>query len=314
MHILIMGAAGFLGRRLAKSLLTDVQFEVTRLTLADLTPPEASDPRVETIALDVSDPEVTMAAVPEGVDATYHLAAVVSAAAEADFDLGMSVNVGGTRNLLEALRHKAQGSRLVFTSSLAVYGGELPETVTDDTALTPQSSYGTQKAIGELLVNDYSRKGFLNGVTLRLPTVSVRPGGPNRAASSFASDLIREPLLGRSAICPVDPPLALWLTSPDAAVRSLTHALTVATDTMSYRAINAPGTTVTVQEMVATLEQLAGLEAVKRIRYEKDANVEYIVASWPSRLDTAQAARLGFTPSDTFEETVRTFIREELPS
>ena len=312
MHIFITGAGGFLGRRLTTALLADAQSEALRLTLADVAPLETNDPRVTSLRLDLADPEAVLKGVPEDVDATFHLAAVVSSAAEADFDLGMRVNVAGTRNLLEALRHKATGSRLVFTSSLAVYGGTLLEPVTDTTALTPQSSYGTQKAIGELLVNDYSRKGFSDGVTLRLPTVSVRSGVPNKAASSFASDLIREPLFGRSAVCPVDPSLALWLTSPSAAVRSLRHALTLPTDTLQYRAINAPGITVTVRDMVETLERVAGLEAIKHIRYEKDAAVERIVASWPSRFDTAQAAALGFAPSDTLEQTVKAFIREEL--
>ena len=312
MHIFITGAAGFLGRRLTETLLRDSSLGVTRLTVADLTPPPATDPRVASIALDLADAAAVMATVPAGVDATYHLAAVVSSAAEADFDLGMRVNVDGTRNLLAALRHKAAGSRIVFTSSLAVYGGSLPETVTDTTALTPQSSYGVQKAIGEFLVADYSRKGFIDGVTLRLPTVSVRPGAPNKAASSFASDIVREPLFGREAVCPVDPSLALWLTSPSAAVRSLVHALGVATAGLTTRSVNAPGITVTVQEMVDTLERVAGLEAVTRIRYEKNPNIEHIVASWPAHFDTPQAAALGFAPSDSFEETVRAFVREEL--
>ena len=312
MHIFITGAAGFLGRRLATALLADETLAVTRLTLADIAHVEATDPRVASLTLDLSDPAAVMATLPAGVDATYHLAAVVSSAAEADFDLGMRVNVDGTRNLLEALRHKAAGSRIVFTSSLAVYGGALPETVTDATAPTPQSSYGAQKAVGELLVNDYSRKGFVDGVTLRLPTVSVRPGAPNKAASSFASDIVREPLFGREAVCPVDPSLALWLTSPSAAVRSLVHALGVSTTGLSTRSVNAPGITLTVREMVATLERVAGPEVTKRIRYQKNASTEAIVASWPARFDTAHAAALGFAPSDRFDETVRTFVREEL--
>ncbi|CAN5848763.1 SDR family oxidoreductase [soil metagenome] len=312
MHIFITGAAGFLGRRLATALLVDASLGVERLTVADIAPVEMSDPRVDSVQLNLADPAAVMAAVPAGVTATYHLAAVVSSAAEADFDLGMRVNMDGTRNLLEALRSKAQGSRLVFTSSLAVYGGALPDTVSDATALTPQSSYGVQKAVGELLVTDYSRKGFIDGVTLRLPTVSVRQGAPNKAASSFASDILREPLFGRAAVCPVDPSLALWLTSPSAAVRSLVHALGVSTAGLTSRSVNAPGVTVTVQEMIETLERVAGPEAATRIRYEQDAAIERIVASWPARFETTQAAALGFAPSDTFKETVGTFVREEL--
>lgn len=312
MHILITGAGGFLGQRLTKALLASPQLGVTQLTLADLNPPDASDPRVNTIQLDVSDIHAVLKAVPERVDATYHLAAVVSAGAEANFDLGMKVNVTGTQNVLEALRQKSLGSRLIFTSSLAIYGGKLPEVITEQTAFTPQSSYGTQKVIGEMLVNDYSRKGFIDGITLRLPTVSVRPGKPNRAASSFASDIIREPLHGRNAVCPVDPSLALWLTSPSAAVRSLMHALAVPTKSMGYRSVNTPGITVTVREMVETLERVGGEEASERIRYQQDERIEQIVASWPSRFDTIKAEALDFPLSDSFEQAVNSFIYEKL--
>lgn len=312
MHILITGAGGFLGQRLARTLLADDQLGVTKLTLTDLNLPPIIDPRVDTLELDVSDPQAVRDGVPQNVDATYYLAAVVSAGAEADFDLGMRVNVVGIQNVLEALRRGSPGSRFIFTSSLAIYGGELPEVITERTVFTPKSSYGTQKAIGELLANDYSRKGFIDGVTLRLPTVSIRPGAPNKAASSFASDIIREPLHGREAVCPVDPSLTLWLTSPSAAVRSLRHALDMPTKDLDYRSVNAPGITITVREMIQTLGRIAGREASERIRYDRDKSVEQIVASWPAQFDTAKAEALGFTESDSFEETLQTFIREEL--
>lgn len=312
MHILITGAGGFLGQRLARTLLADDQLGVTKLTLIDLSLLPISDPRVDALELDVSNAQAVRDVVPQDIDATYYLAAVVSAGAEADFDLGMRVNVVGIQNVLEALRRGSPGSRFIFTSSLAIYGGELPEVITERTAFTPKSSYGTQKAIGELLANDYSRKGFIDGVTLRLPTVSIRPGAPNKAASSFASDIIREPLHGREAVCPVDPSLALWLTSPSAAVRSLRHALDMPTRDLDYRSVNAPGITITVREMIQTLGRIAGQEASERIRYDRDKSVEQIVASWPAQFDTAKAEALGFTESDSFEETLQTFIREEL--
>jgi len=312
MHILITGAAGFLGQRLARALLSDSGLELARLTLADLEPPELDDPRITSIKLDVTDAEAVLAALPRDVDAVYHLAAVVSAQAEARFDLGMTVNVRGTLNLLEAARHKVPGCRFVFASSLAVYGGPLPQIIGDGTAFTPQGSYGTQKAIGELLVNDYSRKGFVDGLTLRLPTVSVRPGKPNQAASSFASDILREPLLGRPALCPVDPSLALWLTSPASAVLSLVYALTCSTLDIGYRSVNVPGITIRVAEMVETLERLGGNAAGELITYERNHLVERIVASWPSRFDTSRASDLGFPPSDTFEQAVSDFMQEEV--
>lgn len=311
MHILITGAAGFLGKRLADALLADNR--VSQLTLVDVRLPDHDDARATCLALDLTDADAVKTHVPAGLNAVYHLAAVVSAAAEADFDLGMHVNVDGSRHLLEHLRYTSPGCRVVFTSSLAIYGGNLPDVITDSTAFTPRSSYGTQKAITELLLNDYSRKGFVDGITLRLPTVSVRPGTPNQAASSFASDIIREPLLGRPAKCPVDPALELWLTSPIAAVCSLHHALTVDVSSLAYRAVNAPGITISVREMLGTLEHIAGYEAISHVTFERVERLEAIVASWPSRFDTHSAQALGFPESDNFETAVRTFIAENIP-
>ncbi len=309
MHVLITGGAGFLGRRLASALLHPDE-NVSRLTLVDAAPIEFNDPRVSTLRLDLSNAE-EVRELPADIDLTYHLAAVVSAAAEADFDLGMRVNVEGARNVLEALREKSPGSRFVFTSSLAVFGSTSPSVVTDDTRVSPESSYGTQKAIGELLVSDYSRKGFVDGVTLRLPTVCVRPGKPNRAASSFASDIIREPLEGRGAVCPVRPSLELWLTSPGAAVRNLIHAGTLPLGELRSRAVNLSGITVTVGEMLETLEAVAGEAARAHVTFQHDPAVERIVETWPSRFDVTQAQRLGFVADDAFEGVVRSFTAEE---
>ena len=308
MHVLITGGAGFLGRRLASALLHPSE-SVSRLTLVDAAPIDFDDPRVTALRLDLSDAK-EVKELPADVDLTYHLAAVVSAAAEADFDLGMRVNVEGTRNVLEALREKSPGSRFVFTSSLAVYGSTSPPVVTDNTRVSPESSYGTQKAIGELLVSDYSRKGFVDGVTLRLPTVCVRPGKPNKAASSFASDIIREPLKGRDAVCPVKPSLELWLTSPGVAVRNLIHAGTLLGE-LRPRAVNLPGITVAVGEMLGTLEAVAGEAVRAHVTFQPDPAVERIVETWPSRFDVTQAQRLGFVADDAFEELVRSFMAEE---
>ncbi|MEM6429487.1 MAG: D-erythronate dehydrogenase [Deinococcota bacterium] len=308
MHILITGAAGFLGQYLAKALLQDEA--VTALTLADVSSiPILDDPRVQQLELDITNANTVMNTLPKGIDATYHLAAVVSAGAEADFELGMRVNLDGTRHVLEALRHTSPGSRIIFASSLAIYGGNLPDVITDMTAFTPQGSYGTQKAISELLVNDYSRKGYLDGLSLRLPTVSVRPGKPNKAASSFASSIIREPLFGQEAVCPVDPSLEVWLTSPEAVVASLQYALSVDTSGLSYRGINIPGITVTVQEMIDALEAVAGPEARQHIRFERTPELETLINSWPTRFETTLANQLRFPASNPFEETVRTFIQ-----
>ncbi len=311
MHVLITGGAGFLGRRLAEALLSKPERTISRLTLVDMAIPNINDPRVRGLQLDLTEADAVGDLFPADVDLTYHLAAVVSAAAEADFDLGVRVNIEGTRNVLETLRQKAPGRRVVFTSSLAVYGGVMPEVVTDLTALTPQSSYGAQKAVGELLVNDYSRKGFVDGITLRLPTVCVRSGKPNSAASSFVSDVIREPLAGRTVVCPVDLELALWLTSPDAAVQNLVHAGMVSTVELNYRSVNVPGVTVTVRQMLETLERLAGEKVRNHVALKRDRTIESIVGTWPNRFDVTGASELGFTVDSSFEQIVRSYIDEE---
>ncbi|MGB7086719.1 MAG: D-erythronate dehydrogenase [Phormidesmis sp.] len=323
MHILITGGAGFLGQRLAIALLTHPL--VKSLTLADIVMPPvptASDvaqpaamkTTVTCLQADLRDPQAVNALVTPELTAIYHLAAVVSSQAEADFDLGMAVNGEGTRNLLEAVRHQAPDALFIFASSLAVFGGELPAVITDKTAVMPQSSYGMQKAVAELWVNDYSRRGFIDGRVLRLPTVCVRPGKPNAAASSFASSIIREPLKGETAICPVDPSLPLWLSSPGTVTRNLVHSLTVPADSFRQlgdtRTVNLPGITVTVQAMIEALEQVAGTAATQHIQYESDQAIAKIVASWPSRFEVTQAIALGFSGDRTFTDIVRAHIKD----
>lgn len=315
MKIVITGGAGFLGQRLAKRLLEKYPDSLS-IVLADRVTSDAfdADHRVKSIACDIADREQVRLLVTSDTDVIYHLAAIVSGQAEAEFDLGMKVNLEATHHLLEASRTLPIPPKFVFTSSLAVFGGNLPPVVTDQTAVQPQSSYGAQKAIGELLVNEYSRKGFIDGRVLRLPTISVRPGKPNRAASSFVSGIIREPLNGESAVCPVSRSVLLWLSSPAMAIDNMVHAHTIPAQSIGVnRTINLPGLSITVGEMIETLERVAGREVVARIQYERDAVVEGIVTSWPGRFDTTRAAALGFRGDRDFDTIIRDYRREALP-
>jgi nucleoside-diphosphate-sugar epimerase len=305
MRALVTGGTGFIGTRLASALLADDAVE--RLTLLDASPAPVgpADPRVDVVAGDVTDPAV-LARLVSDVDQVWHLAAVVSAAAEADFDLGHRVNVEGTRTVIEALRASGRRPRLVFASSFAVYGGALPAVVDDDFHATPHTSYGTHKAIGELMVADHSRKGHVDGRCLRLPTIVVRSGTPNRAASTFASSIIREPLAGREAICPVGPDTAMYVLSPDAVVDALRRAMTLPEDVWSERrTLPLPGITVTVGEMVDALIRVAGPEAAARIRWEPDPAIERIVAGWPVAASAARARALGFTDDGSIDAIIR---------
>ena len=312
MKILITGGAGFLGRRLARRLL-ERQGERATLVLADRVAATGfeGDGRVQSLVCDIADGAEVKRLVTPDTAAIFHLAAIVSGQAEAEFDLGMKINLEATRDLLEAARRLGTAPKFVFTSSVAVFGGELPAVVTDDTPTRPQSSYGAEKAIGELLVNEFSRRGFVDGRVLRLPTICVRPGKPNRAASSFVSGIIREPLDGEAAVCPVGREVALWISSPAIAIENLVHALAVpAADFGAHRTVNLPGLTVTVGEMIDTLERVTGRETTARIRFERDDTVERIVASWPGRFETPRANALGFRRDEDFESVLRAHQRE----
>jgi nucleoside-diphosphate-sugar epimerase len=248
-----------------------------------------------------------------GMDSVFHMAAVVSGAAEADFDLGMRVNLDGTRALLEACRRLSAPPRVVFASSVAVYGGVLPEIVNDTTTPAPQSSYGVQKLIGELLVGDYTRRGYIDGRALRLPTIVVRPGKPNAAASSFASGIIREPLAGVEAICPVVESTSLWLMSPTTAIDNLVHAHeTPAAAWGATRAVNLPGLTASVREMLDALKIVGGAAAASRVRFEVDERIARIVYGWPARFDAARARELGFTHDVDIGSVVRAYAKEHV--
>ena len=322
MNAVITGGAGFLGQRLARKLLQrgtlatvdGSQAPIERLVLLDVVPArDFADPRVRVIAADLTDPSVVRNAIDANVTSVFHLAAVVSGQAEADFDLGMRVNLDASRLVLEACRASGRKPRVLFTSSVAVYGGQLPELVNDTTPLTPQSSYGVQKAVAELLLSDYTRKGFIDGRVARLPTISVRPGRPNQAASSFASGIIREPLNGEIAVCPVGPELRLWLLSPRRAIDSLIDVHELAGETLrAHRSVNLPGVSVSVAEMIDALRIVAGSAAADRIRFERNPVIERIVGSWPAAWDVSRATSLGLRGDASFEAIVRAYVEDDL--
>ncbi len=319
MKILITGGAGFLGRRLALALLARGSLAaangveaIDKLVLLDhVEAAPLDDERVESVKGDVADADLLDELIDTDTGVIFHLAAVVSGQAEAEFDLGMRINLDASRRLLETCRHRSHCPRVVFTSSVAVYGGALPDVVRDDTALEPRSSYGVEKAIAELLLGEYTRRGFVDGRALRLPTVSVRPGRPNQAASSFASGIIREPLKGERAACPVDADTRLWLMSPRVAVDSLVHGAELDAAALgANRSLNLSGLSVTVGEMVAALGRVAGEDAVSRVVFEADERVRRIVGGWPGAWDTTRAVALGFPEHTSFDDVIREHLRD----
>lgn len=322
MKVLITGGAGFLGKRLARRLLElgsltgadGGKRQIEQLVLFDVVAAEGFyDPRVRVVTGDIADTALLDSVIDAETVSVFHLAAIVSGQAEADFDLGMRINLDASRQLLDVCRSRGHTPRVVFTSSVAVYGGALPDMVLDTTALNPRSSYGVQKAIGELLVGDYSRRGFIDGRVLRLPTISVRPGRPNKAASSFASGIIREPLQDQEAICPVSKETRLWLLSPRQAIESLIVGHELEAKVLETgRTVNLPGISVTVAEMVAALEKLSSRETVQLIRWQPDPVVERIVGSWPGRWDVTRATAMGFSCDKDFEAIVRAYIEDDL--
>ena len=320
MHVLITGAAGMIGRKLTARLVKDGSLNgaaIDELTLIDVVvpePPAGFKGAVELSGEDLSAPGAAAKAVAGRPDAIFHLAGVVSGEAETNFDKGYRVNLDGTRALLEAVR--AAGGykpKFVFTSSIAVFGAPFPPAIPDEFHLTPLTSYGTQKAICELLLADYTRRGFLDGVGIRLPSIVVRPGKPNKAASGFFSGIIREPLSGQEAILPVADSVLHWHASPRSAVGFLVHAAGLTRAQLGDRAnLTMPGVCCTVGEQIAALKRIAGDKVTARIRRAPDALVERIVAGWPSRFDARRSVALGFVVEKTFDDIIRAYIDDEL--
>jgi len=324
MQVLVTGGAGFLGSRLVNALLargsivssSGDEESIDEILVADIGPPAQpfpDDPRLKTRYGDFSEADAANQLVSKNTGAVFHLAAIVSGEAEADFDKGMRINLEGTKKILDACRLQADCPRIVFASSVAVYGGDMPDVLDDMTALTPQTSYGSQKAMGELLVNDYSRKGFIDGRALRLPTIVVRPGKPNAAASSFASAILREPLQGQEVNCPVSRKTGVWLLSPRQVVACFLHAADLASDAWGQsRSVALPGMTVTVEEMLAALTKVAGEDVAARVRFEPDPFIEKIVYGWATRFTTERAEVMGFRADQRFEDVIEAFIEDDL--
>ena len=324
MKALVTGGTGFLGRRLVEALLErgaiigsdGTEHEIERIVVSDIgrgIAPLPDDPRLDLRLGDFSEPGAAEALIDSDTGAVFHLAAVVSGEAEQNFDLGMQINFRGSLQLLDAIRACGHCPRLVFASSVAAYGGDMPEVIEDSTILTPQTSYGSQKAAVELLLNDYSRKGFVDGRALRLPTVVVRPGKANAAASSFASAIIREPLEGRAYTCPVAEGTGVWLLSPRRVIESFLHAASLPSEAFGMsRAVALPGMTVTVGEMVAGLREVAGDRVAERLTFERDPFIETIVYGWATRFRPERALAMGFAPDESFGSVVEAFIEDDL--
>lgn len=323
MNILVTGAAGFLGRRLIEALLlrgslTDrmgqsrpieqiVAFDMVELT-------GINDPRVKVVCGDIANAHVLERLIDANTDSIFHLAAVVSSQAEVDFELGMRINFSATQHMLERVRQLGTCPKWVMTSSVAVFGGRLPEQVPDNQVWAPQSSYGTQKAMNDLLLADYSRRAFVDGRSLRMPTIVVRPGKPNLAASSFASGIIREPLSGQTSVCPVPLDTRLWLMSPAQAIRNLIHGHELGSEQLTEgRVINMPGLSITVERMIDALRQTAGAQVAERIRLEPNQAIERIVGSWPGAFCATYSRDLGFTADERFTDVIEQFIHEYQP-
>jgi D-erythronate 2-dehydrogenase len=321
LHILVLGAAGMIGRKLTDRLLRDGRLgknEITGLTLQDVVAPAKPNAPfpVETVTCDFAVPGAAEKLVAGRPNVIFHLAAIVSGEAELDFDKGYRINLDGTRMLLDAIRVIGGGykPRLVFTSSIAVFGAPYPEAIGDEFFNTPLSSYGAQKAIDELLLADFTRRGFLDGIGIRLPTICIRPGLPNKAASGFFSNILREPLAGKEAILPVPDTVRHWHATPRSAVGFLIHAATLDSATVGPRRnLTMPGLSATVGEQIAALKRVAGEKVAGRIKREPDPFIMGIVEGWPRNFEPKRALQLGFTTAEkTFDDIIRIHIEDEL--
>ena len=306
-RILVIGAAGMIGRKLTARLAKEAMGE---LILHDVVPFEGSS-----MVSDLSLPGEAEKLVAKRPDLIFHLAAIVSGEAEADFDKGYRINLDGTRRLFEAVRKIGDGykPKVVFTSSIAVFGAPFPDAIADEFLNAPLTSYGTQKAIGELLLSDYSRRGFFDGIGIRLPTICVRPGKPNKAASGFFSGILREPLAGQEAVLPVPDTVRHWFASPRAAIEFLLHASKIDTELLGTRRnLSMPGLSATIAEEIESLRRVGGEKAVRLIRRQPDPTIMRIVEGWPRNFDARRALGLGFRPDPSFDDIVRYHVQDEL--
>ena len=321
MKILIMGGAGMIGQKLLNLLLKKEKLnnqKISEITLFDIIEapyPNNTNIPIQSKSGDISDINVSKNLILSKPDIIFHLAAIVSGQAEQEFDLGWDINAKGSWGLFDAIRHRGENycPRLVFTSSIAVFGAPFPDKIPDEFFTTPLTSYGAQKAISELLLADYSRKKMIDGVSIRLPTICVRPGKPNLAASGFFSGIIREPLNGQEAILPVNPDVRHWHATPRAAAGFLVHAAEIDTSKLNDRiTLNMPGLSVTVQEQIDALERVAGSDVVKLIKNQPDPTIQKIVSGWARNFDTKRSIELGFKAETNFDEIIKTYIEDDL--
>jgi nucleoside-diphosphate-sugar epimerase len=321
MKILILGGAGMIGQKLLnlilqkKEIKSETVSEITLFDIIDAPYPDNSSIPIITKSGDISDPMVSNDLIKSKPDIVFHLAAIVSGQAEQEFDLGWNINTKGSWSLFEAIRSQGESycPRVVFTSSIAVFGSPFPDEIPDDFFTTPLTSYGAQKAISELLLADYSRKGMLDGISIRLPTICVRPGKPNLAASGFFSGIIREPLNGQEAILPVDTDVRHWHATPRSAAGFLIHAAELDTSKLNNRiTLNMPGLSVTVQEQIEALGRVAGNDVVKLIKHQPDPTIMKIVSGWARNFNTKRSLDLGFKAETTFDEIIQIYVEDDL--
>ncbi|MEQ9240184.1 D-erythronate dehydrogenase [Roseovarius indicus] len=321
MNILIIGGGGVVGQKLGRALAERGELRgqaIEKITLADINDPAPIDGgavKVETVTCNIADPSSVEACVTADTDVIYLLAAIVSAHAEEDFDAGLSINLMGTLNVLQRARELGTKPVVVFTSSIAVYGGEVPDPIVDHSFLNPQTSYGAQKAMGELLLNDFSRKGFIDGRGFRLPTISVRPGKPNRAASSFMSSILREPLNGQEAVCPVEADFPHYYLSPRKCVENLIKGAEIAErDLGQNRCMMMPGRMWTIGQMIDAMTAVAGPEPATLIKWEPQPDIQAIVTGWRFDLRPEKAVTLGLSADESFEDNVRYYLEDDKPA
>lgn len=320
MKILILGAAGVIGQKLGQALAKRGQLrgqDITQMILADIGPAASFDAPfpISTTTCDIANPDSVAQVIDADTDVVYLLAAVVSAHAEEVLDDGLNINMMGAFNVFQRCRALETKPVVVFTSSAAVYGGEVPDPIVDETFLNPQTSYGTQKAIGELLLNDFSRRGLIDGRGFRLPTISVRPGKPNRAASSFMSSILREPLNGQEAICPVSDTFPHYYLSPRKCVENLIKGAEIAEEDLGQnRNMIMPGQQWTIREVIDAMTAVAGPEPAKLIRWEPQPDIERIVMGWRFDYRPQKSLKLGLSADDSFQDNIRYYIEDDQPS